>query len=224
VENLLRKYLWALDGLVVALVAIVAARSITVQLATSLSGQASWLPAAHRTAAPPPEPSSYKKEVDVIVSRNIFCSTCRPVDASPDGEPAGPLGPLKTALPLKLMAIMYAPAPAGAKWSTAVIRDTELAIAGPFRVGDAVHGATISEIGATRVMLDNAGRTEFLDLMDGSSAPPAAAPQPPAPAPAIASRVQPTPPVVTLGVTPPRSALAAQLFQVRGDRIKRHPH
>lgn len=217
-EKLLRKYLWALDGLVVAAIAIVAAQAASIGVGASLLAQFSSFQRPHAALARPPEAVLYAKDANLIVQRNIFCSSCRPVDASTDAE-AAPAGPQKTTLPLKLMAIMYDPAPNGARWTTAVVRDTELAAAGPYRVGDAVHGARIIDIGATRLTLDNAGRIEFLDLIDGSATP---APPPAAPAPAVALQEPPRP--TPSPAAPPRTPVSTELFQVRGDRIKRHPH
>jgi general secretion pathway protein C len=67
---------------------------------------------------------------------------------------------------------MYAPPPNGIKWSIAVIRDTEIKSIGPYPVGGKVHDATVIEIQETRIYLDNAGKTEFLDLFE-KPAPPA---------------------------------------------------
>ena len=86
---------------------------------------------------------------------------------------------VKTALPLALLAIMYAPPPNGIKWSIAVIRDTEIKSMGPYPVGGKIHGATVTEIQETRIYLDNAGKTEFLDLFEK--------PAPPAPPPAASA-------------------------------------
>jgi hypothetical protein len=223
VETLLRKYLWVLDGLVIAVVAILGARSVSISLAQSFLQQTSIMPHG-RPSPPPPETSApYAKTVELIVQRNIFCSGCRPPDASDGRAEAGPVGPQKTALPLKLMAIMFAPTPRSVRWTTAIIRDTALASAGPYRVGDRVHGATVTDIGETRLYLDNAGQSEFLDLIEGSPGAPEQPAAPSAPvaleAPARAAATPAPPPAV-----PARTALTAELFSVRGDRIKRHPH
>jgi hypothetical protein len=74
---------------------------------------------------------------------------------------------------------MYAAPPNGIKWSIAVIRDTEIKSVAAFPVGGRVHGATVIEIQETRIYLDNAGKTEFLDLFEK--------PAPPAPPPAAST-------------------------------------
>jgi general secretion pathway protein C len=180
VETLLRKYLWAIDLAIVALCAtfLGSAASSAVE-----SKVVALIPAPSATASKPrrPEPAAAasSKQPEAILKRNIFCSTCPPIieEPHPDGGVPEPTSPdaVKTALPLALLAIMYAPPPNGIKWSIAVIRDTEIKSIGAFPVGGKVHKATVIEIQETRVYLDNAGKTEFLDLFE-KPAPPAAPP------------------------------------------------
>ncbi len=113
----------------------------------------------------------------------MFCSTCPPLlgEGEPDagvGEAA--LEPQATTLPLELVAVMYAPSAKEQKWDTAVIRDKDSKAIGAFAVGAQVDGATLVDILDTRVYLDNAGTTEYLDLLS-----------PPKPAPTAASRPAP---------------------------------
>jgi hypothetical protein len=78
VETLLRKYLWAVDGLVIALCAMFLAR------ATATAVERKML-----SAGPAPKPAMrapvaaaapvYSKQVEEILKRNIFCSTCPPI-------------------------------------------------------------------------------------------------------------------------------------------------
>jgi general secretion pathway protein C len=193
VETLLRKYLWALDLAVVALCATF--------LGNAASSAVESKVAASIPASPPPTSNARRtetttagssKQPEEILKRNIFCSTCPPIldEPHPDGgvgEGTGATEAVKTQLPLALMAIMYAPPPNGIKWSVAVIRDTELKSIGPHPVGGKVHGATVIEILETRIYLDNAGKTEYLDLFEK--------PAPPAPPPAAASAAGGTDPL-----------------------------
>ena len=115
----------------------------------------------------------------------MFCSTCPPIlpqptAAGPAGPPADPQ-PQRTALPLKLLAIMFAPPPADPRWSMAIIRDTDEKTAGPYAIGGHVREATIADIDETRVYLDISGRREYLDLIDVA---PGQTPAAPAVAPA----------------------------------------
>jgi len=183
VETLLRKYLWALDLAVVALCATflgnAASSAVESKVVASIPAPR---PMASKPRRPEPTAAASSKQPEGILKRNIFCSTCPPIieEPHPDGgvpENPGAAEPVKTQLPLALLAVMYAPPPNGIKWSIAVIRDTELKSIGPHPVGGKVHGATIIEILETRIYLDNAGKTEYLDLFEKPAppTPPAAA-------------------------------------------------
>ncbi len=228
-ETLLRKYLWAIDCVAIAAVAIFAARATSVGITSRFLGFAPS-PMRASPASASAESRTPGTSASEIARRNIFCSTCPPPGSgSGTDEEAQPLGPQPTALPLRLMAIMYAPTAEGPRWSTAVIQDT-LAFAGPYRVGDQVHGATVVDIRQTRVYLDNAGRTEFLDLIGPSAIPVAAGTDPGALSATGATGASTTAavaaPLAVAAPAAPRAAAGgtAKLFSVRGDRIARHPH
>jgi general secretion pathway protein C len=186
VETLLRKYLWAIDLAVVALCSTflgnAASSAVESKLVASIPTPA---PSANKTRRPEPTTTGNKLP-EGILRRNIFCSTCPPIldDQNPDGGvPENPpaVEPVKTQLPLALLAIMYAPPPNSAfhmTWSLAIIRDTEIKSTGPYSMGGKVHGATVTEIEETRIYLDNAGKPEFLDLIEK--------PTPPTPPPSAA--------------------------------------
>ncbi|HJX65624.1 MAG TPA: type II secretion system protein GspC [Polyangia bacterium] len=186
-ETLLRKYLWAIDLAVVALCATFLGNAASSAVESKV---AALIPAPSPLASKPrrPEPTTAgsSKDPEGILKRNIFCSTCPPIldQPHPDGgvEPPGAAEPVKTALPLALLAIMYAPPPNSMihmKWSVAVLRDTEIKSTGAFPMGGKIHGATVTEIEETRIYLDNAGKNEFLDLFEK--------PAPPAPPPAASA-------------------------------------
>ncbi len=183
-ETLLRKYLWALDLAVVALCATflgnAASSAVESKVVALIPAPA---PMASKPRRPEPTTAASNKQPEGILKRNIFCSTCPPIieEPHPDGGVSEPTSPdaVKTQLPLALLAIMYAPPPNGIKWSIAVIRDTEIKSTGAFPVGGKIHGATVIGVEETRVYLDNAGKTEFLDLFEK--------PAPPAPPPAASA-------------------------------------
>jgi general secretion pathway protein C len=185
VEALLKKYLWALDLAVVA-------------LCSTFLGSAASSAIESKVVAmiPPPQPVAPKarkaeptaatsKAPEGILKRNIFCSTCPPIldqPVVPDAGPPPETPPEKTALPIAILAIMYAPPAKGSlmqsKWSIAILRDTETKYSGPYLQGDKIHGATVIGIEETRIYFDNAGKIEFLDLIDKPTPPkPAATPE-----------------------------------------------
>jgi general secretion pathway protein C len=169
VEALLRKYLWAIDLAVIALCAVFLARASASAVEASIVVPA---PRAATRLARNQTPTVYTKDYDDILKRNVFCSTCPPIiepEPTAGGTPVD-TAPQKTSLPLALMAIMYSPPQQlGVNWSVAVIRDTEDKSMGAFGVGTKIHDATVTEIQETRIYLDNAGKTEFLDLLDAQA-------------------------------------------------------
>jgi len=188
-ETLLRRYLSAVDLVVIAICAIFAARATATAIE---AGMATSVPVARPSVHPAPaQPQGlvYSKQVEDILRRNIFCSICPPIldegKAPADTTPTIP--PLqKTTLPLKLLAIMYAPPPADPRYSLAVIRDNDSKTAGPYFLGSKIRDATIDDIDATKVFLNfGGGRREFIELLDTATPPPGApaAPPPPHPAP-----------------------------------------
>jgi general secretion pathway protein C len=190
VETLLRKYLWAVDGLVVALCAIFLARATSTAVERKMVAAGPAPKTAMRAPVASVAPPVYSKQVEEILNRNIFCSTCPPIlqkEKGPDTGPPPPPPLQRTSLNLKLLAIMYAPPPANPKWSMAVIRDNDAKSAGPYTVGAKIREATIEDIEEDKVYLDfGGGRHEFLDLLDrpvpaGAPAAPVASNTPPDP-------------------------------------------
>jgi general secretion pathway protein C len=187
VETLLRKYLGVLDGVVVAICAALVALSVSELVRSRFLNVPD--PGSRRSLARAvPAKMMPNKRPDAILRRNIFCSRCPPIRL--DGDPEPPVQPdagapeeKPTLLPLKLVAVMLAPSHKQKQWNLAVIRDNEQKVFGVFGVGTKVHGATLTAILDTRIYLDNAGTTEFLELL---APPQKASPQPPRTSPPAA--------------------------------------
>ena len=168
-ETLLRKYLWAIDGLVVALCAIFLARATATAVERKMVSAGPPAKPAVRGPIASAAPSVYTKQVEEILKRNIFCSTCPPILPVEGGNklPDAPPPLQRTSLNLKLLAIMFAPPPADPKWSVAIIRDNDAKSAGPYNVGSKLRDATIEDIEEEKVYLDfGNGKHEYLDLLD----------------------------------------------------------
>ena len=181
-ETVLRKYLWTVNLAVIALCAIFLARAASTMVGTRMVAGGGQAVAKRPPRAPAPSNApAYTKQVEDILKRNIFCSACPPILAVEKGpEDTGPPPPpplQRTALPLKLLAIMWAPPPADPRWSVAIIRDNDSKSTGPYNVGSKLREATIDDIDDQKVYLDfGGGRREYLDLLDR---PAAAAPSAP---------------------------------------------
>jgi general secretion pathway protein C len=150
-DLLLRKHPWILDlvvaGLCGAMLAHAAAQAFVEEPAV----------VTRPTRRSPPAPSLERGPID----RNVFCSSCQAKPA-PVADPR----PRRTTLPLVIVAIMYAPPPLGRDWSAAVVRDREAHTLQIVGTGDSLHGATVLDIGATRLSLRREAVLEFLDLLD----------------------------------------------------------
>jgi len=161
-DVLLRRYLWVVDLIGIMVGAALAGDATATMIAAALPMDAA--PSARRveTPAPPPPPN---KSVEHIVQRNIFCSTCT-------GTPS----PEQTRRALTLLAIMYAPPPSDPRWSVAIVRDDAAATTGPYAVGARLGDARVAAIEDVRVVLDEHGRTEVLELLPQRRSPPGRAP------------------------------------------------
>ena len=181
-ETVLRKYLWAVNLAVIALCAMFLARAASTKVGTKLVASAGGA-VPKKVSRPSPAAAAapvYTKQVEDILKRNVFCSACPPILAVEKPDDLGPAAPpplQRTALPLKLLAIMWAPPPADPRWSVAVIRDNDAKSSGPYNVGSKIREATIDDIDDQKVYLDfGGGRREYLDLLDRPAPVAAAAP------------------------------------------------
>jgi general secretion pathway protein C len=161
--------MWLLDAAVVAVCAAVLGSSASSLVAYQLGESPHARPPAVQAQSPSPPPVR-SKQPNAILRRNIFCSTCPPIQLDGDPEPVilpdmAPLQPQPTQLPLKLLAVMYSPTPKAHKWNMAVIRNNDRKTVGAFGEGAQVDGAILLSIADTRVYIDHAGATEFLDLL-----------------------------------------------------------
>jgi len=148
VDALLRKHLWIIDLLSVGLCAIFLGRS------AASAFEYKFLTAM---AIPPPPPrvtrtqteTVYPKQIDTVIKRNVFCSTCPPiVDKTNEVETASEtkFEPQKSSLPLQVLAINYAPAPWGFQHSSVVLRDTETKEQYRVRVGQTLGRMRVTQI------------------------------------------------------------------------------
>jgi len=178
-DVLLKKYFWVITLLVIGLCAVFVGRA-----ASHLIEQAWLVPddsSAPQMRRPlPPIEKTRTKDVDAIVRRDIFCSTCAPIEPTNDNL-AGGVGPAddtprKTDLQLELVSTMVVPS--DEEWSMAVIRDLSTKEKDPalYRRGSDLPGsaAKVLRVIERKVYLNNNNRVEYLELEGGTLA--AAAP------------------------------------------------
>ena len=185
-ELYLKKYFWVVHVLVVSLCAVLLARGVNrVIEAKYLIGTASAQGAhggpahPHKPGAPAAVALPPTKDVQVVIDRNIFCSTCEPPVpvAQTSAMPGDPNNPPLTSLPLVLMATSVARDEA---LSSATIANTQSNKSGSYWLNEDIPGAgTILKIQPRFVDFRNksANRVERLDLSGMAPAhPPPVAP------------------------------------------------
>jgi hypothetical protein len=123
-DLLLRRYFWVVKLLVVGLCAGLAGRAAShVFEGAYLVGDDNKTAVFHR-APPAAATKPHGKDIDGVVARDAFCSTCAPPKTveAPKGA-GGPASnePVKTSLQIELVSTMIVPS--DAEWSMAVIRD-----------------------------------------------------------------------------------------------------
>jgi general secretion pathway protein C len=168
-EALLQRYVWLFDLAVIALCATFCGRAASALIDSRLVRRLP-APAQETRINPGTRSATFSKETQEILRRNIFCSRCPPI---PSGQGGGTLDPpppalTRTSLPLRLLAVMFAPPPADPSWSIAVIRDKDDRGAGPYVIGSWIRQAVITDIEQTRVYLKTSTGIEYLDLVEAA--------------------------------------------------------
>lgn len=183
-DSFLKKYSWVLTLVGIALCASFLGRATaSVVISTVLGGDG---PPMIRQAVSRPIAADTEraKDIEFILKRNIFCSTCAPIALTPEkgAVESGPIDPTpqRSSLNLQLLATMVSPG--DYEWSMAVIRDTgdEKKGTGIYRRGSHLPqgNAVLAQVVEGRVYLVVGQRVEYLDQ---GNAPP------PPPPPSVAS-------------------------------------
>lgn len=177
--DLLKRYYWGLNLIVIGVSAYFAARaSLHVVEAKFLLGEGPPKASAARRLPPPTPKLAHSKDTRAILERNIFCSDCPPIL----GKEPGPEGDdkkgqeIKSNLPLQLVATLVS---SDADWSFAVIKDTQgreakddkgqMVKVFPFAMysrGHKIsgHEARLNHVEERRVYLQVADHLEYIDL------------------------------------------------------------
>ncbi|MBI5479180.1 MAG: hypothetical protein HY906_10005 [Deltaproteobacteria bacterium] len=182
--DLVKRYYWGLNLLVIGVSAYFAARaSLHVVEAKFLLGEGPQKTSHLRRAAMSPPKMAHSKETRAILERNMFCSDCPPIiprDRGPDGDDKKGQE-IKSNLPLQLVATLVSIDP---EWSFAVIKDTQgrevaddkgrMVKVFPFAMysrGHRIsnHDAQLDRVEERRVYLKVADHLEYVDLQGVAS-------------------------------------------------------
>jgi general secretion pathway protein C len=172
-ETSVRRYFSIVELAMIALCSLFLARATAHVVASRIP------PLPSRAAPQGPHFTAPVVGTAELLRRNIFCSSCLP--ASGEAAPAPAAGPIRTAMALTLVAVLWDQRRRPAGPLGAVLRDTEQGEVGIFAEGERVRDAVLRSIEGSRVTLDRRGQLEYLDLIDaGAPARPAAPSAPPA--------------------------------------------
>jgi hypothetical protein len=160
------KPLWLGHLLTIALCAFFAAKSVGHYAAAQLPISA---PVVRSGPVPPQDPPPTPREIEPILERNIFCSSCErtslaeaaPLATDPATAAGRPL--VRTTLAIKLIATVISEE--NPDLSFAYILDTSTQRTRQYGIGSALPGgARITEIAERVVLLLNGGQPEYLEL------------------------------------------------------------
>ncbi len=184
--DLVKKYFWGLNLIVIAVSAYFAARaSLHVFEGAFLPDDApakGTLGRRPTAGASPTAKLPKSKETRGILERNMFCSDCPPIIPKETVATADQPGESKTTLPIQLVATMISNDP---EWSFAVIKDTggrevdddkgQKVKIFPFAIysrGRKLEGheATIDRVEERRVYLKVSNHVEYADLQGAPAA------------------------------------------------------
>ena len=176
-DAVLRKYFWLINVATVACAAFFCGRAVARGIEASV-----FLGADELLSAAPQKPRGQSpgakaqaraqraKDGEPILRRNFFCADCPPIIEEPDTAGSTSNDPVKSSLPLQLVATLVADDPV---WSFAAVRDTNEKKTGLFHVGSIIPPSVeVVAIEARRVFIANGGRPEYLDLEGAGVAPP----------------------------------------------------
>lgn len=190
-DGLLKRYSWLVTLVGIGLCAVFLGRAAaSVLVAVALSGDGPPLP-RREFAGIPSGPAERAKDIEAILKRNIFCSTCAPIVITEEKVEEGPVDtrPQRSNLNLALLATLVNPDMPLA--SLAVVRDTadDKKIVRIYRRGDYVlqNGQEVGRMAQVvegRAYLLVGRRIEYIDQGNG--------PPPPQP-PSVASAAEPSP-------------------------------
>ncbi len=179
-EAMLRRAFTFLPAATLVTCAYLGASTVSHLVSASLVAEAAPRPVVRR--APPRQAPPPSKDVDAVIARNMFCSTCEPGTGAPAAVPKEQLasGPL----PLSLIALTR-----GESGYVATLTHTGTGRGGAYEEGDVIPGiGTLRRVGAASldVVVDSSGRVERVSLF-ATAAP--ASPRRPEAAPRVAAAV-----------------------------------
>jgi len=161
-EHFFKRWFWTVNVLAVALVGIFAARAVSALAAAGLATPPSTTPTEHTVH---PVVRNVTATVDAKALAALFGITIEDPNAKTDKDKVPDVAP-GTEVPSTLNATLVATIEATPEeYSLAVITDNTTRDTAVYGIGDALMGtATLMKVERRRVLVDNNGRTEVLEM------------------------------------------------------------
>ena len=183
-ELFFRKYFWTVNLVFILLVALLVARTVNLFVESALTPVPSGEVAARQKSAPTEQLASLElKRLSDITG--VAVPEPEPVVAEPTNtvsEMDPNAAPVKSGLRVKLLGTLVA---SDKLWSVASVQDMSNQRSTTYMVGDRIQGAEVLDIERLRVIINNAGRKEFIDGQPGDGAVAAYTPPPLPQGPAV---------------------------------------
>jgi general secretion pathway protein C len=165
-ELLFRKYFWTVNLLFIALVALIAARTVNLFIEDALAPS---LTAPRASGRPKPVTALPTLNLERLAKlTGLMVPQPEPVVREPDQAVADLTSePVKSGLRVKLLGTLLA---SEKEWSIASIQDAVTQLSRTYMVGDDLQGAQVLEIERKRVIILHNGRREYIDDQPGDGA------------------------------------------------------
>ncbi len=164
-ELVIRKYFWAVNLCFVALVALLAAKTVNLFLEAAIAPAPS-APARGTTRTAQSEPAA---TLDLAKLAQLVNLPLPSAEVPEEQKPDMSAEPVRTSLRVKLLGTLVSIAPG---WSIGSILDLGNQKSSTVMVGDRVQSAEVLSIERDRIIIANNGRREFIGAEPGDGAPP----------------------------------------------------
>ena len=166
-ELVIRKYFWAVNLCFVALVALLAAKTVNLFFEAAIAPAPS---AATARTGGRPVSAEVPATLDVAkLAQLTGLPLPAPEAESEEAKPDMSAEPVRTSLRVKLLGTLISTAPG---WSIGSILDLANQKSSTVMVGDRVQNAEVLSIARDRVIIANNGRREYIGAEPGDGAPP----------------------------------------------------
>lgn len=165
-ELVIRKYFWAVNACFVALIALLAAKTVNLFFEAAIAPAPAATSGRGTTRVAQPEPPAALDLEKLAQLTNLPLP--KPETEEEAQKPDMSAEPVRTSLRVKLLGTLVSTLP---NWSIGSILDLNNQKSSTVMVGDKVQNAEVLSIGRDRVIIANNGRREYIGSEGGDGAP-----------------------------------------------------